>query len=453
MPRRQRKKNAKAQESKAVPFVVANSAEFDVLVNAPGDLNRKDRYEVKRAWEHGSLVSELKARLKEMNIQWKKNAKKADLVALLILHHVPLGGGPIVWLPEDDDSEPQPPAEVQEQPALVPSDNEDSDDGAWNDPPGDEWEEWNDESDQHEEPAQRKFDKLVVQVERNSKNQAETQDTLNKVLRIVTNLSEQGKKRPSSPKSASNGRPLRKQRRVVFDDQDHIFGDREQSQEKSRDGKHSDFGFIRVNAQIRACFESASYVDLRSLREVSVAEDDFVELGSGVRLQVNGQSSKAPIASISEWTLLFTRLIQGVAEFHPSMVRMMYEHMAYINGAAHREAYPVQRLIDYSRALRRRFQGPTADWSNHDVGIMGMYLQQQSKALPSPRAAFVSPKSRRSSAKPARSKAPKYCYDWEFGRTCKFGDKCKFVHACIRCEGGSSAHKNANCPNPMSGNV
>lgn len=446
MPRT-RNKNARALESKAVPFAVANSAEFDALVNAPGDLTKEDHYEVKRAWEHGSLVSELKARLTELNIKWKKNAKKADLVELLILHRVPLGGGPIVWLPAEEVSEDQPEKKEAELTRLNPGDDEDSDVEALHGPAGNEWGELDDE-----DLAQREFDNLVIQVERNSKKQAETQDTLNEVLRIVTNLSEQGKKRPSSPKSTPYGQPLRKQRRVC-DEQDNFFSDRKQSQEKTRDGKHSDFGLIRVNAQVRACFESASYVDLRSLREVSVEEDEFVELGSGVRLQVNGQSSKAQIVSISEWTLLFTRLIQGVAEFHPSMVKMMYEHLAYINGAAHREAYPVQRLIDYSRALRRRFQGPNADWSIHDVGLMGLYLQQQSKATPSPRAAFASPKPRRSSNKPTKPKTPKYCYDWEFGRTCRFGDKCKFVHACIRCEGGSSAHKNANCPNPMSGNV
>ena len=425
MPRRRSSRRTKEKEV-VLPFSVADSARFDELVNAPGELDAQEELEVRRAWECGANVKELKARLKEMDIKWDKNATKSQLVGLLIEKHVPLGGGPIVWVPDvDTHGMPQ---IADEEPSVINSSNG--------------------------EPIT--FKQLADQVKENARSQAETRDTLQQVLEMVTGLSErQQRKRPASPGSDFEPR-LRKQRTPMYLDEHkrnlgYEVNERTQSLQRANEGKHSDFGLIRVNAQIRDLFKSALYVDLRSLRETSVVENEFVELGSGVCLQVNGRTSKAPIVTIAEWTVLFTRLVQGVADFHPHMVPMMFEHMTYINGAAHRDAYPVERLIEYSQAMRKKYQGPHADWSTHDVGLMGLYLQQQSKPTARGRVLNTT-KPRRENNKAAKSKSPKFCFDWEFSKKCKFGANCRFAHSCLRCKGGSKEHTNANCPNPMSGN-
>ena len=63
-----------------------------------------EQLELKRAWETGLNLQEVKARLAELGVSFKGNKREA--VILLIDLHAPLGGGPVTWInPETDDTD------------------------------------------------------------------------------------------------------------------------------------------------------------------------------------------------------------------------------------------------------------------------------------------------------------------------------------------------------------
>ena len=288
--------SARSRAKAAVKTTVDGCEVLDKMISEhDGSFSGLETWQLTREWETNLRVEGLKARLQEVNIQYPSNANKDELVALLIEHRVPLGGGPILWSGTKS--------------RRVGKRGNDREHGG--------------------RPGKRPkngLDKLQRLEER----------LMAKLMRVVDSSS------TPQPSVATDARTLR-----------------------------------NVPRTVDKAFENASYVELCLLRDAVAMPDDeqFIAIGgSGTRAYFSSPGSRKKVTEMSEWRLLFWRMIQGYTRHHPSMWTMLTAHYQWIMEADVAKKYPEQALIDFSRRLRTRYQGKSADWSRMDMDLVALCL-------------------------------------------------------------------------------
>lgn len=144
-----------------------------------------------------------------------------------------------------------------------------------------------------------------------------------------------------------------------------------------------------------------------------------------------------------EWIRLFADLIDLYCNLGGHMEKLpeMLTHYRLLQRFGTDRTFTYESLITYDEHIRSRpeGQGPNLTWRFNST-TKAVYLKEYSKQTPAKRK-LVKPKHGEVTSK-------KVCFDWAQDKNCKWGEGCKYQHACVACGVEKPQHHDLDkCPN------
>jgi hypothetical protein len=228
---------------------------------------------------------------------------------------------------------------------------------------------------------------------------------------------------------------------------------------EAKDDSEGTFYEEYETAAVRKKLQRAGFIPLTSLlAKHEKGERSQLIMLAGVTMESVVEDKALPV-SLEQFYLCWNRLSEGLAKYHPAMSLMLSKHLVQL-GSFRLAGHSLQSTLKYSRHVRQRRQGPTADFNVVDQEAVVMFLSgrsvdtvvypsyQHSTIVPFPWQPAPSggqaPDGRADRAAPAPRGSRGACFQFMKGEPCSVLP-CVFRHHCPVCP-GNLAHSYAQCP-------
>jgi hypothetical protein len=197
----------------------------------------------------------------------------------------------------------------------------------------------------------------------------------------------------------------------------------------------------QVLRRLCTCLLTLQFFPLGLLFEQDPFEEKAVKITTGITLNKKEQMR---FVEPLQWLVGVSRMTELLSAVHTNLRVVLNLYRDTFLVWCWERRYSFDRIVEYERRLRLQNLGTNVDWPTTDLGLMTNFLlvaSEMPRGISSSSPSYGSSNQSSSSSSSGRTSI---CYRWR-DRKCKFGDSCRFKHACDHCS-ATDVHDKSKCP-------